>query len=76
MPFPLPPDNVAEIRAISDAVETEENLDRASEIMRAAVTYTSRNGASNGAWIAEHTGDSTVPEIVTEGICGRRDATS
>jgi hypothetical protein len=55
-------------------LDTEEELDRASEIMRAAVTYTSINGAINGAWKAEHTGNSTVADIVIEGIWERRNA--
>lgn len=38
------------------------------------MTYTSLNCAYNGAWIAEHTGNSTVAEIVIEGTCRRRDA--
>lgn len=55
-------------------VDPTEELDRTSEIMRAAVTYTSLNSAYNGAWIAEHTGDSTVADIVTAGMLCRRDA--
>ncbi|MET4242708.1 hypothetical protein ABIB07_005960 [Bradyrhizobium sp. RT10b] len=55
-------------------LKTEEDLDRASAIMRTAVTYTSINGAINGAWRAEHTGNSTVAEIVIEGMSERRDA--
>lgn len=42
--------------------------------MRAAVTYTSLNAAFNGAWIAEHTGNSTVAEIVNHGVWERRNA--
>ena len=42
--------------------------------MRAAVKYTSLNGAINGAWRAEHTGNSTVAEIVIEGMSEQRDA--
>ncbi|MGY3344696.1 MULTISPECIES: hypothetical protein [unclassified Bradyrhizobium] len=52
----------------------DEALDRKSKIMRAAVTYTSLNAAMNGAWIAEHTGNSTVADIVLEGVWERRDA--
>jgi hypothetical protein len=55
-------------------LDTEEELDRASAIMRCAVTYTSLNGALNGAWIAEHTGNSTIAEIVNKGVWERRDA--
>ncbi|EIG56091.1 hypothetical protein [Bradyrhizobium sp. WSM1253] len=55
-------------------LKTEEELDRVSAIMRAAVTYTSINGAINGAWRAEHTGNSTVAEIVIEGMWERRNA--
>jgi hypothetical protein len=42
--------------------------------MRTAVTYTSINGATNGAWRAEHTGNSTVAEIVIEGMWERRNS--
>ena len=55
--------------------KTEEELDRTSAIMRAAVTYTALNGSFNGAWIAEHTGNSTIANIVTKGVWERRDAT-
>jgi hypothetical protein len=61
-------------RPISPVSEEVDDLDRKSKIMRAAVTYTALNGAWNGAWIAEHTGNSTVAEIVTNGVCERRDA--
>jgi hypothetical protein len=53
-------------------LKTEEELDRVSAIMRCAVTYTSINGAINGAWRAEHTGNSTVADIVIEGVFERR----
>lgn len=49
--------------------KSEEELDAESQIMHAAVTYTALNGAFNGAWIAEHTGNSTVAEIVIKGTC-------
>ncbi len=55
-------------------LDTEEELDRVSAIMRCAVTYTSINGAINGAWRAEHTGNSTVAEIVIDGMWERRNA--
>jgi len=55
-------------------LKTEEELDRASAIMRCAVTYTSLIGAINGAWTAEHTGNSTVAEIVSKGLWERKDA--
>ena len=55
-------------------LDTEEELDRQSQIMRAAVTYTALNGAWNGTWIAEHTGNSTVADIVNEGVWERRNA--
>lgn len=68
-------ENVAEIPTQPPSrLDTEEELDRASQIMRAAVTYTSINGAINGAWRAEHTGNSTIAEIVIEGMCERRNA--
>lgn len=51
-----------------------DELDRTSGIMRAAVTYTALNGAWNGAWVAEHTGNSTVAGIVNEGVWERRNA--
>ncbi len=70
----LPPENVAEVVNLPITPDPDD-LDRASKIMRAAVTYTSLNGANNGAWIAEHTGNSTVAEIVTRGLWERRDAT-
>jgi hypothetical protein len=66
-------DNVALIVPAGDR-DDPDDLDRASKIMRAAVTYASLNGAYNAAWLAEHTGDSTVAEIVTEGLLERRDA--
>lgn len=55
-------------------LNTEEKLDRESQIMRAAVKYTALNGSWNGAWIAEHTGNSTVAKIVNEGVWERRNA--
>ncbi|WP_441268030.1 hypothetical protein AB7G19_20095 [Bradyrhizobium sp. 215_C5_N1_1] len=73
-PAALPTENVAEILTPPSRLDSEEELDRASAIMRAAVTYTSINGAINGAWRAEHTGNSTVAEIVIEGTSERRDA--
>jgi len=54
--------------------KSEDELDRESLIMRAAVTYTALNGSWNGAWVAEHTGNSTVAEIVNKGIWERRNA--
>ncbi|WBL82291.1 hypothetical protein I3J27_18335 [Bradyrhizobium xenonodulans] len=74
-PVALPPSNVAEVTALPVAPQSEEELDRQSQIMRAAVTYTALNGSLNGAWIAEHTGNSTVAEIVNEGVFERKDAT-
>ena len=68
----LPPSNVADVTALSVPPKSEEELDRESLIMRAAVTYTALNGSWNGAWIAEHTGNSTVVEIVNEGVWERR----
>ncbi len=69
-----PPADKVEILTLPSRLDTEEELDRASEIMRAAVTYTSINGAINGAWRAEHTGNSTVAEIVIEGMWERRNS--
>jgi transposase len=69
-----PPNNVAEVTALPTPPKSEEEFDRESLIMRAAVTYTALNGSLNGAWIAEHTGDSTVAEIVNEGVWERRNA--
>lgn len=42
--------------------------------MRAGVRYTSINGAIKGAWRAEHTGNSTIAEIVIDRMPQRRDA--
>jgi hypothetical protein len=69
-----PPNNVAEVTALPTPPKSEEEFDRESLIMRAGVTYTALNGSLNGAWIAEHTGDSTVAEIVNEGVWERRNA--
>lgn len=62
-PAAFPTENAAEVLTLPGRLDTEEKLDRASAIMRAAVTYTSINGAINGAWRAEHTGNSTIVEI-------------
>ncbi|UWU87924.1 hypothetical protein N2605_16230 [Bradyrhizobium yuanmingense] len=70
----LPPSNVAELTALPTPPKSEEELDRESQIMRAAATYTALNGSWNGAWIADHTGNSTVAEIVNKGLWERRDA--
>lgn len=56
-------------------LKSQEELDKQSQILRDAVTYTALNGRWNGAWIAEHTGNSTVVGIVNDGVWERRDAT-
>ncbi|MCG2639670.1 MULTISPECIES: hypothetical protein [Bradyrhizobium] len=71
---PAPLGTIAKVKRLAPPPKSEEELDRESKIMRAAVTYTALNGLWNGAWIAEHTGNSTVAEIVVEGVCERRDA--
>ncbi|MGX4772003.1 hypothetical protein ACWAUC_19710 [Bradyrhizobium guangdongense] len=68
------PETIGEIANPPVAADIDD-LDRASKIMQAAVTYTSLTGAINGAWIAEHTGNSTVAEIVIDGMSERKDAT-
>ncbi len=68
----LPESAEAAILNLPNAPDPIDELDRASEILRAAVTYTSLNGAYNGAWRAEHTGNSTVAEMVTDGMWRRR----
>ncbi|MDA9506278.1 hypothetical protein XI09_16880 [Bradyrhizobium sp. CCBAU 11386] len=70
----LSPSNVAEVTALPVSPKSEEDLDRESQIMRAAVTYTALNGSLNGAWVAEHTGNSTVVDIVNNGVWERRNS--